>query len=45
VLDTRDWDVEARGRAFGPGDAYDLDGRSVAVLRLSPCPRASEVTP
>ena len=40
VLDTRAWDVEDRGRAFRPGDVYDLDGRSLAVLRLRPRPRA-----
>jgi isoamylase len=45
ILDTRDWDVEDRGRAFDPGEAYDLDGRSVAVLCLRSRPRASEVTP
>ena len=45
VLDTRDWAVEDRARAFAPGEAYDLDGRSVAVLRLRPRSRASEVTP
>jgi len=34
VLDTRAWDVEDRGRAYRPGEVYDLDGRSLVVLRL-----------
>ena len=39
VLDTRAWDVEDRGRAYRPGQVYDLDGRSLVVLRLRPRPR------
>ena len=39
VLDTRAWDVEDRGRAYRPGEVYDLDGRSLVVLRLRPRPR------
>jgi hypothetical protein len=31
--------VEDRGRAYRPGEVYDLDGRSLVVLRLRPRPR------
>jgi len=34
LLDTRAWEVPDRGRAFRAGDHYDLEGRSLAVLRL-----------
>ncbi len=39
VLDTRAWDVEDRGRTYRPGEVYDLDARSLVVLRLRPRPR------
>jgi glycogen operon protein len=39
VLDTRAWDVDDRGRVYRPGEVYDLDGRSLVVLRLRPRPR------
>jgi glycogen operon protein len=34
VLDTRSWDIGGRGRTYRAGDQYELEGRSVAVLRL-----------
>jgi glycogen operon protein len=34
VLDTRQWDVPPRARAFRAGGQYELEGRSLAVLRL-----------
>jgi len=36
VLDTRGWEWSEPGRTFRAGDAYDLQGRSLAVLRLQP---------
>jgi hypothetical protein len=41
VLDTRAWEVKDRGRAYRPGEVYDLDGRSLAVLpAASPAPQS-----
>jgi glycogen operon protein len=34
VLDTRDWSTPDSAPAIAGGEAYDLDGRSLAVLRL-----------
>src|SRR5262245_45753459 len=34
ALDTRDWEVADRTRIFRAGEVYDLEGRSLAVLRL-----------
>ena len=46
VLDTRAWDVEDRGRAYRPGEVYDLDG---PVARRAPAappaPRSMRTVP
>jgi glycogen operon protein len=34
VLDTRAWELEEGGRTFRAGEIYDLEARSLAVLRL-----------
>jgi glycogen operon protein len=38
VLDTRDWEVAAPHPTFRAGEEYDLEGRSLAVLRLRRTP-------
>jgi glycogen operon protein len=45
VLDTRAWDVGDRGRAYRPGEVYDLDGRSLVVLRLRARARRMRIAP
>ncbi len=42
VLDTRTWEVEDQSRVFRAGQVYDLEERSLAVLRLrAPAPSPS----
>ncbi len=38
VLDTRDWEAPAPRPTFRAGEEYDLEGRSLAVLRLRRTP-------
>jgi glycogen operon protein len=45
LLDTRAWELTDRGRAFRAGEVYDLEGRSLAVLRLRPKPRPERGQP
>jgi len=45
VLDTRAWELAERGRTFRAGDVYDLEGRSLAVLRLRSKPRPERGQP